>query len=379
MGHEVRIVGRGVVCRSQHRVFSYFAWPSVTRTDDGSLLMVCSGLRTAHVDPFGKVVMYRSLDEGRTWGGPHVIIDTALDDRDAGIVNMGNGQLVVSSFNNTREAQRGYAARGAFGTKEGIALGLAALETVSDDMEQRFIGAHVIKSNDNGHTWGDLTLVPMSTPHGPSLRHDGTLIYSGRRFNDMHPTSGYPISIYTSRDGLSYEHLADVPASDDPRVAGCMYGEPYIRELKSGRLVVHIRLDRAASDGDQRVFSLCQSVSDDGGKTFSVPRVLFTEGAPAHLLEHSSGALISVYGRRTPPFGISVMVSDDEAEAWEMELPLWREGQDRDLGYPCSVELPGGDIFTVYYAILPEDEGKASILWTRWRLGQGNDRVDRSA
>lgn len=370
MGYGLKVVDSGIVCRSQHRVFSYFAWPSVTRTDDGALLMVCSGLRTAHVDPFGKVVMYRSLDEGKTWGGPHVVIDTALDDRDAGIVNMGSGQLVVSSFNNTREDQRGWAARGLFGTKESNAAGLAYVENVTDDMERRFLGAHVIKSEDNGHTWGPLQEVPISTPHGPTMRRDGTLIFAGTRFTDMGPTGGYPISIYVSSDGVEYQHLSDVPASDDPRVAGCQYSEPHIRELQNGRIVLHIRLDEADAPHDRRLQTLCQSISDDGGKTFSVPKVLMNEGAPPHLLQHSSGAVISAYGRRKPPFGVSVMVSDDNCDTWDMDLPLWQEGQDRDLGYPCSVELPGGDIFTVYYAILPEDGRQASILWTRWRLSK---------
>ena len=360
MKRETKIIDQGIVCRIQRRLFSYFGWPSVARADDGALLMVCSGLRIAHVDPFGKVVMYKSFDEGRTWGGPHIVLDTPLDDRDAGIVNMGGGQVVVTSFNNSRQAQHYWTEKGMNGSPAASALCRAYLDTITDEEEQRFLGAHVIKSCDNGHTWGEPRKVPICAPHGPTLRRNGTLIFAGMRFDDTTPTGGHPISIYTSNDGLAYRHLRDVPASDDPRVAGLVHCEPHILELANGRLVLHIRIEK--------LFSICQSVSDDGGKTFSVPKLLGNEGSPPHLVQHSSGAVICTYGRRVPPFGIFAMISRDNGDTWSTEQDVWFAGGSRDIGYPCTVELPGGDLFTVFYDVIPGDRGIASILWFRWRL-----------
>ena len=43
------------------------------------------------------------------------------------------------------------------------------------------------------------------------------------------------------------------------------------------------------------------------------------------------------------------------------------DGPDGDLGYPCSLELEDGSIFTVYYQKQPGD-ALTSILWTRWQI-----------
>ena len=51
---------------------------------------------------------------------------------------------------------------------------------------------------------------------------------------------------------------------------------------------------------------------------------------------------------------------------WEDEYVLC-ETTPGDLGYPASVELPGGDIFTVYYQ-QAEGDPFTSLQWTRWKL-----------
>ena len=417
MKHNISIIENGIVCRMPYRIFSYFAWPSVACADDGTLMVACSGLRTAHVDPFGKVVMYKSTDNGKTWSGPHLLIDTPLDDRDAGIVNIGNSEFIVTSFNNTRKQQYEWADAGWAYTKEIGAMCRGYLDNVTDDMEERYLGSLVIKSSDNGHTWSDVYKVPVSAPHGPTLRRDGTLLYAGTplcaeeqlstgtqlssgtqlstgtqlcadtpsctdkqlcadtpsctdtRLCEMNPSGERPILIYTSSDGLNYARLCDIPACDDPRAAGMQHSEPHILELKNGRIVLHIRIESGDAHFGGRLFSLCQSVSDDGGKSFSVPKLLENNGAPPHLMQHSSGTVVCSYGRRIPPYGISAMLSSDNCDTWDMEHAIWANGISGDLGYPCSVELPGGDIFTAYYAALPGDGHKCSILWTRWRIG----------
>ena len=40
---------------------------------------------------------------------------------------------------------------------------------------------------------------------------------------------------------------------------------------------------------------------------------------------------------------------------------------DGDLGYPATVELSDGSLFTVYYQRVPGDR-QDSILYTRWEL-----------
>ena len=90
-------------------------------------------------------------------------------------------------------------------------------------------------------------------------------------------------------------------------------------------------------------------------------------GSPPHLLRHSSGAIVCVYGRREEPFGERAMVSWDEGESWDTEYVLHNDGICVDLGYPASVELSDGSILTVYYQKVGEDRD-TSILYSVWEL-----------
>jgi hypothetical protein len=71
----------GVVCSLPGERLGYFGWPTVARMDDGTLLVASSGLRSAHICPFGKTVLNVSRDDGRSWSQPRVIQDSPIDDR----------------------------------------------------------------------------------------------------------------------------------------------------------------------------------------------------------------------------------------------------------------------------------------------------------
>lgn len=98
----------GFVMPKRDTVFGYHGWPSVCRGPKGDLIAVCSGLRLAHVCPFGKVILSRSFDEGKTWTRPQIIIDTPLDDRDAGMTAFNGDQLIVTSFNHYIDIQKDF-------------------------------------------------------------------------------------------------------------------------------------------------------------------------------------------------------------------------------------------------------------------------------
>lgn len=75
--------------------------------DDGTLAVACSGLRSQHICPWGKTVVSVSRDHGASWSEPRVIQDSMIDDRDAGIVNLGGSTLLVSWFrSDTRHYDR---------------------------------------------------------------------------------------------------------------------------------------------------------------------------------------------------------------------------------------------------------------------------------
>jgi sialidase-1 len=76
----------------------YHGWPTLAVRKTGDLLLVCSGGRESHICPFGRVELMRSRDGGRTWSWPEVLMDSPIDDRDAGVVETASGALLVTTF-----------------------------------------------------------------------------------------------------------------------------------------------------------------------------------------------------------------------------------------------------------------------------------------
>jgi len=353
----------GIVMHQPDGIFNYFGWPSVTRGINDELLAVSSGFRLQHVCPFGKVALVRSRDEGQTWSPIEVVMDTPLDDRDAGIMAFGDGKLIVTSFNNTRAFQRSIQNH----TPQHKAIVDAYLNLVSDEQEKDYLGSTYRLSEDGGITWGPVLKAPVSTPHGPSRANDGSLLYVGTCTPESHEGGQTAVRIYRSTDGLEWELLGEIPPTQEAIEKKYLYCEPHGIQLPDGKMIVHIRAQTNSEVYSEHIFSIFQSVSTDGGHTWTEPVRLIDHGSPPHLLRHSSGVLICAYGYRLPPYGQRVMFSYDNGESWDVDYILRDDGPSGDLGYPCSVELKDGRILTVYYQ--QTGEGKpCSILSSMWEL-----------
>ena len=343
-----------IICENKTGLHRYFGWPTVARLADGSLLAVASGFRVAHVCPFGKVIGIRSRDGGRSWSNPEILIDTPLDDRDAGLLPLSDGRVLLTSFTNTPDFQRGYADR----TK--LPYVNAYLEMVeAEGGWERYHGATLAVSRDGGLHFDPPHVVPLSSPHGPCECADGTVLYVGS-VNTEAEAGRSCIECHTvDADGnLSFRARIENGEED------LRYNEPHARALRSGRILVHIR----AENRQKHIFTLFQSISDDGGHTFSRPRRLLGDegGAPAYILELSDGTVLSVCSHRAPPYGIRAMLSRDGGESWETDLPLVEDEPTPDLGYPSSVELEDGSILTVYYSKL--DDGGSALKQVIFRI-----------
>ena len=72
------------------------------------------------------------------------------------------------------------------------------------------------------------------------------------------------------------------------------------------------------------------------------------------------------YARRVEPFGIYGRIVSPAGEIDEEEF-LLAPCRDSDIGYPASVQLPDGTIFTAYYA-RGEGEKNASIFSVKWTV-----------
>ena len=350
----------GIVGRIGDGVFRYQGWPTVCRDENGVLYAVSSGHRLSHVCPYGKNVLYISRDEGETWTPPIIINDTALDDRDGGITSLGDGKLLLTYFNHPREFYFGLHDRDNWGREP---LYEAMLSYWKDMPEsENHAGSFVRLSRDSGKTWEEAVKVPVSSPHGPIRLSDGRLLFLGKEFHSGEYESGAVFAFDSADDGKTWNCLGRVDFPDGCN--GDNIHEPDCLELPDGRLLGALR---GQGDPVPYRFSIYTTVSEDGGKTWTHPKSLDVNGSPPHLLLHSSGAVVLTYGRRTPPFGERARISYDNGETFGEEIVISEESNNGDLGYPSTVELSDGSLYTVYYQRAQGDD-YCSVLYTRWNL-----------
>ena len=340
---------------------SYFGWPTVARLQNGKIAAVASGYRLDHVCPFGKMVIAYSEDECESFTIPAPVIDTVLDDRDGGIMTFGDGGVIVTSFNNTVAFQRNYAERYTHNK-----YALAYLDTVTEEEEKAVHGATFRISHDCGVTFGPLMKSPVTSPHGPIECSDGRIVWVGRIFDSNALAEDAPaIRAYELSPCGTMTELGAIP-----NVEGYFFCEPHMVEASDGTLITHIRVQDGGGIVGKRAFTLFQSESKDGGKTWTVPHQILSDfgGAPAHLLRTKSGRLLSVYGYRTAPYGIRLAVSDDCGKSWVCDLEICAEGTNHDIGYPATVELQDGSFFTLFYMHKTSEDYSAVILGQKWRF-----------
>ncbi len=352
----------GIICRLPNEHFGYFGWPSIARMDDGTLVVASSGLRSEHIDPWGKTVINVSRDDGKTWSWPRIINDLPIDDRDGGIISLGGKKLLVSWFtSDTREYTNEH-----YQKRFKVEDWKDTLAFWTDELVDKWLGSWIILSDNGGDTWGNPIKVPVTTPHGPILLANGDLLYFGKEFTT--PRAIGRIAAARSTDGgQTWKIEGFVPMYEGTIPDN--YHEPHVVELPSGKLVGMIRVERFDPEDKENGFinfSMFQTESTDGGKTWTQMKPTGVYGSPPHLIRHSSGVLVCVYARRMPAFGQKVLLSKDEGETWEDwiirdDAPNW------DLGYPASVELSDGSILTAYYQAAAEGE-KASLMWSRWQM-----------
>ena len=322
-----------------------YAWPGLTRVTRNELLAVASE-RKHHVCPFGRVVVIRSTDGGKTWGLPQEIHNSELDDRDSTILTFADGTLAAAwwtspmwmnppAFREEWQARR---------------------ERATRKMMEELSGDWLIRSSDGGHTWED---TPHRIPDGgaahsdPHVLSDGSLVCFG--YQEQH--DGLGMFFYRSEDrGETWTKLGEVPCRKTGMfdwywqlgrgrpVPGPCVNERSLLELSPGN---YLAMFRSWGMGDR----LAQSRSENGGRTWTEPELTSIVGKPPHLLKLSSGAILCSYGHRADPWSIRAVLSYDQGSTWDTEntitIDQWEDHP--DIGYPVSLEVNPSEILTVYY------------------------------
>ena len=338
----------GVIYQNEEKL-GYCGWPTVAKIYDDKLISVWS-LRQTHQDPYGKVVGAISEDNGVTWGEPFTIIDTVLDDRDAGVI-FWNNKVIVSTVSVSKHIYLNS------GNQEWIDY----TNAITDEQEAEALGCkYVIGEMVNGKlTFGEIKKAPAFTPHGMIKLANGDLGYVGYDGYDRETgITKTKITFYSSADGETWSKVSEVFGANEFLVD--KLNEPNAIVLKNGKMIVAVRSESGG---------IYIAESDDGGVTFSNKRALLPAAisTPPHLMQMTDGTLVLSYGYRSEPFNIRAIVSKDNGESWSNEIELTSGGVDWDFGYPATIERGNGELLTVYYQKLSADKKNTSlkeVIWT---------------
>ena len=347
--HDIQVVS----LRPNH----YHGWPTLARRRNGQLLLVCSGGREMHVCPFGQVELMRSDDDGKTWTFPRVLLDLAIDDRDAGILETARGSLLATTFSSL--AYEHYFRNSEINNWDAArqTRWRAAHHRISEAERKAQLGTWMLRSTDGGVTWSTPYDSIVNSPHGPIQLADGRQLYAGK---DLWK-SGKWIGVCESiDDGRSWKKLAQIPTrpNDDPGE----YHELHAVEASNGTLVAHIRNHNSSNSRET-----LQSESTDGGKTWSVPHPIGVWGLPSHLLRLRDDRLLMTYGYRRKPFGNQARISTDHGKTWSEPITVSGDGANGDLGYPSTVELQDGTLLTAWYEQM-SNRPRSVLRLAKWSL-----------
>ncbi|MFO7637613.1 MAG: sialidase family protein [Clostridia bacterium] len=357
----------------------YNSFPNVVRLKDDRLMV---SFRNApewqyryhdvtHGDPCSRGVYVLSDDEGQTWSPrPFVIYDDYLYGVQDPCLNLLRDGTIVSSFFMWKAWEAGDFPGDP--EKSHRVFGRYCLELKD---------LHTVRSHDGGRTWEEPVLVDfpgkkaMNSARGNMVElEDGSLLFAVASYG--HEKENRRVIVLKSMDrGRNWVRLYDIPRVEE----AALMGEPNLYRAPSGKLVCMIRTHFEKENktlyggSDASLSPMHVSVSDDDGKTWSMPRATkYTSPSPFEAIRLESGRVVMTYGHRYPPYGIKAVYMDGEMEELDTaeELLIREDGVNHDLGYTRSVQLKNGDILVVYYIFSPED-GIRHIAGTLLRETKG--------
>lgn len=349
----------------------HYGWPGITRTHDGDLLVTASE-RIRHVDPFGREVIVRSSDNGRTWSAPEVIFDSLSDDRDCAVNTLADGTVVATWF--THDAWRS--------SRRMIELWQPLLDRLTPDTLLGLSRGWLRRSHDGGRTWEDAVYpTPVGQHAGPAPLADGDLLYCGMSDRSRFEHSRF-IATRSSDGGRSWRIVGEIDAGpreydESNEKWRSSFNENHCLEVEPGHIVCALRTHREP----RHVYI---THSHDGGQTWGVPRDIGVYGFPAKLAKLADGRVVCVFGdrRAEPRQAIRAVISRDGGETWDTDhvLTIREFDHPADMGYPSLIELGQGELLCIYYYVAHPYPGhvcpaadhvppeRMGILSTRFRL-----------
>ena len=240
------------------------------------------------------------------------------------------------------------------------------------------VGNLVMRSRDSGITWTEIGIDKVATL-GPTCSRDPIV--------EM-PDGSWLMPVYTGApqrsdvswvvrsfdEGVTWCEPIQIMADENghaSQLQGINYNETSLLSLGNGELVAMVRADATFHTENEfipvgGVGDLCLARSFDSGLSWSPAMRTGIRGQPGSLMRLADGRLLATYGYRKKPFGVRCCISIDRGRTWDTareivirdDCPTW------DCGYPFTIQMKDGHLFTVYYFV--DGQGTRHIAGTHW-------------
>ncbi len=343
----------------------HFAFPDVVKLKNGKFMAVYRNGNT-HADKSGSIIVSLS-DDGINWDEPEVLLnDSTIDDRDPSIAVLSDGRVAMNWFKYRYPADYSepWVHHLFFAVSDSSGLNFGEHIQVDEGV---FDYSETAEMNESG-IWVDekgeeITVAASSS----SIVEDGEKIiipaYFGNALNwqSMAKTPKTRVVLYESSDGGKTWTPNEVEAAIDEK---SWLSEPALLKVTDKRWLLHVRTAKGASPSAKG--DLVQSISEDGGKTWSPYESLgFVAHAP-ELLKLENGVIVSSFrwldwGTDVNREAVSMIYSLDGGKTWSDLIEILDCGK-AECGYPGMIELPDNKILVVYYT--PGGKGIESKIIT---------------
>ncbi|MSU46649.1 MAG: exo-alpha-sialidase [Lacunisphaera sp.] len=328
-------------------------WPSVAMLQNGELIVIArTGAPHGITRGGSRLELVRSADLGKTWSDPVWVAASRPEEdlRDGFVTELKDGTLMLSFHIYRFETPTQY-----------------------DPVN---VNVYVTRSQDRGRTWSvpekvNTSPFPFGSPHGRIIElPEGVLLLQATVGFTQRPgwanlfrpeaEREFQSIVLRSRDGGKTWGDQSVISKGD---------ETSLLLLPSGKLLAAVR--GGPVSGSARSVSIHGSA--DAGHTWKTLGSVTDPGeVPGNLLLLRDGRILLCYGdRKAPFFGVQAVTSRDDGRTWDRgnRFQLVWDAPNTDCGYPNSVQLPDGRVFTAYYQVddladSPASAKARAVIWT---------------
>lgn len=334
----------GAVVRSDGAAFHRNAIPQIARLGNGQMMAVWT-VSPKTAGPPGRVYGAFSRDDARTWGAPQLL----FSDNEK---TYGDPNLVVDGHR---------------------VLVLATLVTTPNRIAKSW--TMLRRSEDDGATWSEPSEVAIPRQYVTGKRHNGIVLRDGtylvgvswdkwpelgmaaRTEGEMDLTTG----VLVSKDGRTWPLMGAIHTYVDKISPFGTNGlcEPAMVELDTGEILMLLR------SGDSFHY---ETRSRDGGITWSLPRRSSLPGhntpVALHRLQQNPREIVAVWNASPlTRYPLSASLSGDGGKTWTTPRILAKTDS-LQVSYPGLTQAADGTIVAVWQQALAD--GGRDIRWARF-------------